>query len=96
MDPLNLPELPPYIYGRECGPNERVYSPDQLRAYATAAVLAERERCAKVAERKAEDIRRVNTYRGKVNQISGFAADMVEDLASAIRGSYPASQGEGE
>lgn len=33
------PELPAYIYGRECGPNERVYTEAQMRY-----VLAELEK----------------------------------------------------
>lgn len=45
----------------------------------------ERERCAKVVEHKAESIRRVNTYRGKVDRVSTFAADMVDEAAAAIR-----------
>jgi hypothetical protein len=39
-------ELPPYIYGREAGPNEKVWAEDAVRA----AVLAEREKCAQIAE----------------------------------------------
>lgn len=45
-DDIKLPPLPTYIYGRECSPNERVYPAEQLRQ----AVLAERERCARICE----------------------------------------------
>ncbi len=39
-----LPPLPPYVYGRECSENEKVLPLEQVRAYAAAAVAAERER----------------------------------------------------
>lgn len=58
-----------------------VYTADQVRA----AVLAERDRCALIADAKAEGIARVNTYRGKVNHASQHAVDMVEAVAEAIR-----------
>ena len=44
-----LPPLPPYTYGKECGANERVWSERDMRAYAAAAVAAEREACAELA-----------------------------------------------
>jgi hypothetical protein len=50
-----------------------------------AAYRAGMERAAVIAEQKAESIRLANTYRGKVNAPSGFAADMVDDTAAAIR-----------
>jgi hypothetical protein len=34
---------------------QRVYTADQMRAYATAAVLQERERCAKICEARAAE-----------------------------------------
>jgi hypothetical protein len=46
----NLPPLPPYIYGRECSPNERVWTEERVRAFAEEAVKQEREACAKAAE----------------------------------------------
>jgi hypothetical protein len=67
----------------------KLYTAEQVRA----AVLAERERCARIADTKAEGIERVNTYRGKVNAVSQHAADMVADVASAIRsGTAPAQE----
>jgi hypothetical protein len=61
--------------------------PDMLaHIRALAARVAEvREECARIVDQKAESIRRVNTYRGKVDQVSQFAADMVDKCAEAIR-----------
>jgi hypothetical protein len=53
---------------------------DQIEEYALIAVQRERERCAKLAEFKAD-----STYRGKVNSASQHAADMVRDCAEIIR-----------
>lgn len=50
----DLPPLPEYVYGRECGENEKVVPLERVRAYgdarAAAAVAQERERCAKLCE----------------------------------------------
>jgi hypothetical protein len=45
-----------------------------------------------VATEKASIIRRSNTYRGKVNQAGGFAADMVDWTAAAILALLPAKK----
>lgn len=45
-----LGPLPPYLYGRECSENERVWSEEAVRAYALQERAAERERCAKLCE----------------------------------------------
>jgi len=45
---VKLPPLPPYLYGRETGPNERVWSEASMEEYARQAVLQERERVAGV------------------------------------------------
>lgn len=42
----NLPPLPPYIYGREAGENEKVLPLEQVRLYAEQAVKQEREQSA--------------------------------------------------
>jgi len=52
-----LVPLPPYVYGRECGENERVLPVEQVLAYAAACVAAERERCAKLCEAEADNWR---------------------------------------
>jgi len=41
-----LPPLPPYLYGRECGEKERVYTAKQMREYACAVEQAAYERAA--------------------------------------------------
>lgn len=63
----------------------RLYTAEQVRAL----LLEERGRCARVADEKAEGIARVNTYRGKVNQVSQHAVEMVESVAAAIRKQEP-------
>jgi len=35
-----LPPLLPYLYGRECGTNERVYTADQMHEYGRAVERA--------------------------------------------------------
>lgn len=69
-----LPEPDTHCFDDEGGPPVDVwsYSADQMREYATAAVLAERERCAAIADEFA-------TYGGS-NFYSWF-----KKLATAIR-----------
>ena len=45
-----LGPLPAYVYGRECGENEKVWTEAAVRMYGRAAVAVERERCAKLCE----------------------------------------------
>jgi len=45
-----LPPLPPYLYGRECGEKERVYTAKQMREYARAVEAAAYERAMKACE----------------------------------------------
>lgn len=46
----DLPPLPEYVYGRECGENEKVVPLERVRAYGDARAAAERERCVFDAE----------------------------------------------
>lgn len=45
---VKLPPMPAYVYGRECGPNEKVWPESSMREYATAAILADRQERAEV------------------------------------------------
>jgi hypothetical protein len=82
---IELPELPPGEPVELPGISATIYDASHMREYARQAVLAERERAATVADQKAESIRRANTYRGNVNQIGEYAAEMVDAVAAAIR-----------
>lgn len=79
---MTLPPLPPYIYGRECVPNERVWTERDMRAYAEQCIAAERERCAQI----------VGVYRVPVgNSAAGEMAaewtmDALREIRDAIRG----------
>jgi hypothetical protein len=44
-----LGPLPAYVYGRECGENEKVWTETAMRMYARAAVAEERKRCQNLA-----------------------------------------------
>lgn len=62
-----LPPLPEYVYGHECSTHERVYTADQMRAYAAEAVRVALEQAAQVCEQRAElqslrDIHEGNDY----------------------------------
>ncbi len=46
----DLPPLPEYVYGRECGENEKVVPLERVRAYGDARAADERERCVFDAE----------------------------------------------
>jgi hypothetical protein len=45
MNEAKLPPLPPYIYGRECSENERVWPESLVREYGALCARQERERC---------------------------------------------------
>lgn len=47
---MTLPPLPPADIPRGCDYGESTYTADQMRAYAEAAALAEREACAKLCD----------------------------------------------
>lgn len=91
MIPVSLPPLPPragelayYIdpAGNALGTVD-AFTTDQLREYATAAVLAERERCARVADAMGKDACGPD---GKPNCCwSGAYLYVCEDVAAAIR-----------
>jgi anti-sigma factor RsiW len=70
-DEMNLPPLPRPAFTLDSGPLPS-YTDDQLRDYATAAVKAEREQCARLADEYA-------TWGG-----SNFVA-WFQKLAAAIR-----------
>ena len=58
------PPLPPYVYGRECGENERVLPLAQVEAYAAAAVAAALEQQAAEIERLRAALHRVRSVMG--------------------------------
>jgi hypothetical protein len=70
---MELPKLPPYIYGPETGENERVFSEAQMRAYAEAAVLQERERILAEAERRAWAMRDESPFEEAVEEVIAAA-----------------------
>jgi hypothetical protein len=72
---MELPELPPYMYGRECGPNERVYTAEKVQDLMRQAVLMEREACAQVCD----------TFAVKITLTGGLTSFDPADCASAIR-----------
>ena len=49
------------------------------------------EQAATTCERKANNIRRVNTFRGKVNMSGEFGASMADDCAKMVRSLIPAA-----
>ena len=88
-----LPALPPYLFKDQCGPREKLIPLDSvlawrtevetsMRAYAAAAVAAERERCARICEQTDED--------GEGPDCWGWHA---KDYARAIRGQDQKGQG---
>jgi hypothetical protein len=67
----------------------RLYTANQMRAYATAAVAAERERCARICD----DIAKRHLCSGRYTSVvadhsvrAGGQVDGAEECAAAIRG----------
>ena len=54
---MRLPAMPPYIYGRETGQNEKVWTEYQIRGYGKECYRAGLERAAKVCEEHADSYR---------------------------------------
>lgn len=82
-----LPPLPPYLYGRECSENERVWSEEAVRAAQLAAIAATAP-----AIRKAERERVVALIDDYPYWLGAKGKD---DIAAAIRAlpEEPAEQG---
>lgn len=71
----NLPPLPPYMYGREVGKNERVWSEQCMRSYAEEAVWQEREAIMELALQKSATFPADSDYtRGYALAKQAFAA----------------------
>jgi hypothetical protein len=93
-DTLNLPELPPASYDyfhdyyegwtavghqpRDRNIEIKLFTEDDMRAYATAAVLAERERAARICETTPAEAFCTVMHRGQLQRAR-------ETFASAIR-----------
>ena len=73
--------LPPYIYGRECGPNERVFTEANVRAYANARVAEERERI----QRTLQDANHVHVAM-LLGEIAKLSPSLRQTLADMLRG----------
>ena len=85
---MNQPELPSEVLAA-VDALDWIALGAAIHMHGDACFRAGMERAAQIAANKAESIRRVNTYRGKVNGPSGFAADMVDAAAAAIRAETP-------
>ena len=88
---MNLPPMPePTLEEVEYeiwGQNARMdcYNSDQMRGYATAAVLAEREACAKVCDDLANQWMQIAASCGGDDAHEVARSYMADELADAIR-----------
>jgi hypothetical protein len=76
-----------YMYGRTPPVVVTEFTHSQLTAFAAAIREEERERCAALMERRAQDVKKSNTRGSRIGQAALFAVDQLEFGASAIRSS---------
>jgi hypothetical protein len=82
-DSYELPELPGHYFPdpRYGMSQEPAYTADQMRAYATQAVLAERERCIAACRKVRQDL---DEYAER-NNYHGDAWEYIDKCEAAIR-----------
>jgi lipopolysaccharide biosynthesis protein len=82
-DSYELPELPeaPFFDFDDDGVQHLTYTADQMRAYATQAVLAERERCIAACRKVRQDL---DEYAER-NNYHGDAWEYIDKCEAAIR-----------
>lgn len=77
-----LGPLPDYVYGRECGENEKVWTEAAMRMYASAEVAAERERINAL-------LAVIREHWSKANGADSMSVSALDQIAEVIAdGSY--------